>query len=74
MSLRGKVFLCAVALLLVALTLDAIAQQRAAYTNPVIAGDYPDPSVIRVGGDYWATVTSGDWAPHFPILHSRDLV
>ena len=73
-SLRGKVFLCAVALLLVALTLDAIAQQRAAYTNPVIAGDYPDPSVIRVGGDYWATVTSGDWAPHFPILHSRDLV
>lgn len=44
------------------------------YTNPVRAGDYPDPSVIRVGDDYWATATSSEWAPHFPILHSRDLV
>ncbi|HEU4594425.1 MAG TPA: family 43 glycosylhydrolase [Pyrinomonadaceae bacterium] len=52
----------------------AWAQGAATYTNPVIAGDYPDPSVIRVGEDYWATATSGTWAPHFPLLHSRDLV
>ena len=44
------------------------------YQNPVRAGDYPDPSVIRVGADYWATATSSEWAPHFPLLHSRDLV
>ena len=44
------------------------------YQNPVRAGDYPDPSVIRVGDEYWATATSSEWAPHFPILHSRDLV
>lgn len=44
------------------------------YTNPVIAGDFPDPSVIRVGDDYYATATSGGWAPFFPILHSKDLV
>lgn len=44
------------------------------YQNPVRAGDYPDPSVIRVGDDYWATATSSEWAPHFPLLHSRDLV
>jgi xylan 1,4-beta-xylosidase len=44
------------------------------YTNPVIAGDFPDPSVIRVGEDFYATATSGGWSPHFPILHSRDLV
>jgi xylan 1,4-beta-xylosidase len=44
------------------------------YQNPVRAGDYPDPSVIRVGNEYWATATSSEWAPHFPILHSRDLV
>jgi xylan 1,4-beta-xylosidase len=50
------------------------AQQNAAYENPVIPGDYPDPSVIRVGQDYWATATSGEWAPEFPILHSRDLI
>ncbi|HEV3468246.1 MAG TPA: family 43 glycosylhydrolase [Pyrinomonadaceae bacterium] len=52
----------------------APAQRRASYTNPVAAGDYPDPSVIRVGQDYWATATSSEWAPEFPILHSRDLV
>ena len=44
------------------------------YTNPVIPGDYPDPSVIRVGEDFYATATTGGWSPHFPILHSKDLV
>ena len=44
------------------------------YQNPVAAGDYPDPSVIRVGKDYWATATSSEWGPPFPILHSTDLV
>lgn len=44
------------------------------YTNPVLPGDFPDPSVIRVGADYWATATTSEWAPLFPILHSRDLV
>ena len=44
------------------------------YTNPVIPGDFPDPSVIRVGEDYYATATTGGWAPHFPILHSKDLI
>jgi xylan 1,4-beta-xylosidase len=50
------------------------AQQRAVYENPVIPGDFPDPSIIRVGRDYWATATSGDWAPEFPLLYSDDLV
>lgn len=44
------------------------------YTNPVLAGDYPDPAVIRVGKEYWATATSSEWGPQFPIMVSRDLV
>ena len=44
------------------------------YSNPIIAGDYPDPSVIRVGREYWATATTSEWAPLFPLLHSNDLV
>jgi xylan 1,4-beta-xylosidase len=44
------------------------------FSNPVLAGDFPDPSVIRVGDDYWATATTSEWAPLFPLLHSRDLV
>ncbi|HKP87922.1 MAG TPA: hypothetical protein VJZ26_17600, partial [Blastocatellia bacterium] len=45
---------------------QAQARERPAYTNPAVAGDYPDPSVIRVGHDYWATATSSEWAPEFP--------
>lgn len=44
------------------------------YENPVVAGDHPDPSIIRVGKDYWATATSSEWGPQFQILHSTDLV
>src|SRR3954454_1018036 len=46
----------------------------ATYENPVMAGDHPDPSVIRVGKDYWATATSSEWGPQFQLLHSTDLV
>jgi xylan 1,4-beta-xylosidase len=49
-------------------------QKKAIYNNPVQAGDFPDPSVIRVGKDYYATATSSEWGPEFPIMHSRDLV
>jgi xylan 1,4-beta-xylosidase len=64
-----------VALCLLASTHAADAQRRrATYANPVEAGDFPDPSVIRVGRDYWASATTSEWAPEFPILHSRDLV
>jgi xylan 1,4-beta-xylosidase len=62
------------ALLLCLFVCAGAAAQTSTYTNPVIAGDFPDPSVIRTGRDYWATATTGDWEPHFPILHSTDLV
>jgi beta-xylosidase len=68
--LRAAFSACLLAVCLV----SAQGQERATYQNPVIAGDFPDPSVIRVGQDYWATATSGEWAPEFSILHSRDLV
>ncbi len=61
-------------LVLLGLTAQIFAQKGATYTNPVQAGDYPDPSVIRVGKDFYATATSSEWSPEFPILHSRDLV
>jgi len=44
------------------------------YRNPVIPGDHPDPSIIRAGQDFWATSTSSEWGPEFPLLHSMDLV
>ena len=55
--------------------LRPLSLDRTAYRNPVLAGDYPDPSVIRVGErDFWATATSTEWAPQFPLFHSTDLV
>ena len=41
--------------------------------NPVLAGDYPDPSVTKIGNTYWATATSSNWGPTFPLLKSTDL-
>ncbi|RYD39013.1 MAG: hypothetical protein EOP83_37500 [Verrucomicrobiaceae bacterium] len=44
------------------------------YQNPVIAGDFADPSIILVGDTYYATGTSSEWAPYYPIYTSKDLV
>ena len=48
--------------------------QEATYRNPVIAGDYPDPTVIRVGDTYYAAGTSSEWAPPYRLYESKDLV
>ncbi|MFD1787527.1 glycoside hydrolase 43 family protein [Sphingomonas floccifaciens] len=44
------------------------------YLNPVLAGDYSDPDVLRVGDDYYLVSSSLVNVPGLPILHSRDLV
>jgi xylan 1,4-beta-xylosidase len=41
--------------------------------NPAIPGDHPDPSIIRAGNTYWATATSSEWLPAFPLFRSNDL-
>lgn len=41
--------------------------------NPVLPGDNPDPSIIRVGKTYYATSTTNEWAPSFTIYKSTDL-
>lgn len=48
--------------------------QPATFRNPVIAGDMADPTVIRVGNTYYATGTSSEWAPYYPLFRSKDLV
>lgn len=44
------------------------------YTNPVISGFYPDPSICRVGEDYYLATSTFEYFPGVPIFHSRDLV
>lgn len=41
--------------------------------NPILRGFNPDPSVIRIGTDYYAAVSTFEWWPGVRIYHSRDL-
>lgn len=44
------------------------------YENPIIPGFYPDPSVCRVGKDYYLVNSSFEFFPGVPLWHSEDLV
>ena len=44
------------------------------YKNPVISGFYPDPSICRVGEDYYLVTSSFEYFPGVPIFHSKDLI
>ena len=56
--------------------LEALCGVRLAdcYRNPVRRGFYPDPSVVRVGSDYYMVNSSFVMVPALPISHSLDLV
>jgi xylan 1,4-beta-xylosidase len=44
------------------------------YRNPVIPGFYSDPSVCRVGDDYYLVTSTFHYFPGVPVFHSKDLV
>ncbi len=43
-------------------------------TNPILTGFNPDPSICRVGDDYYIATSTFEWFPGVQIHHSRDLV
>lgn len=44
------------------------------FENPILSGFYPDPSICRVGNDYYMVTSSFVYFPGIPIFHSRDLI
>lgn len=42
--------------------------------NPILPGFNPDPSIVRVGDDYYIATSTFEWFPGVQIHHSRDLV
>lgn len=44
------------------------------YLNPIFSGDYPDPSILREGDDYYIVHSSFDYYPGLLIWHSTDLI
>jgi xylan 1,4-beta-xylosidase len=52
----------------------AFTQVRMEFTNPILPGFYPDPSICRVGSDYYLVNSTFAYFPGIPIFHSKDLV
>ncbi|MBS2211946.1 glycoside hydrolase family 43 protein [Carboxylicivirga mesophila] len=44
------------------------------FQNPILSGYHPDPSICRVGDDYYLVNSTFVWFPGLPIYHSKDLV
>lgn len=44
------------------------------YPKVIIPGDYPDPTIMREGKDYYMTHSAFYYAPGFLIWHSQDLI
>ncbi len=45
-----------------------------AIINPILPGFNPDPSILRVGDDYYIATSTFQWFPGVQIHHSRDLI
>ncbi|MBN1392260.1 MAG: endo-1,4-beta-xylanase [Sedimentisphaerales bacterium] len=49
-------------------------EQPRTFRNPVIPGFFPDPSICRVGDDYYTVHSTFEYFPGVPVMHSKDLV
>ena len=57
------------------MTNDSVKMTTAATIhNPILRGFNPDPSIVRVGDDYYIATSTFEWYPGVQIHHSRDLV
>ncbi len=44
------------------------------YTNPILPGFHPDPSICRVGEDFYLVTSTFEFFPGVPIYQSKNLV
>ena len=70
--MKTKVKILFLGLLLSLVNFQALAQIPM-FSNPIIKGGYPDPSICRVGEDYYIVNSSFEYFPGLPIHHSKDL-
>ncbi|MES2987226.1 MAG: glycoside hydrolase family 43 protein [Pseudomonadota bacterium] len=54
--------------------IDALPLGPNEYRNPILRGFYPDPSVTRVGDDFYLVTSTFSYFPGIPIFHSKNLV
>ncbi|WP_286130562.1 family 43 glycosylhydrolase [Solirubrum puertoriconensis] len=51
-----------------------VAPALVGYDRLVLPGDFPDPTITKIGDTYWASATSAEWGAVFPLFKSDDLV
>ncbi len=56
------------------LSASTVYTQSTSYTNPILAGGFPDPSICRAGDTYYLVNSSFEYFPGLPIHASKDLV
>ncbi|MVN77610.1 family 43 glycosylhydrolase [Hymenobacter sp. HMF4947] len=69
--MRTKQFLAALAVGMLPTT--ALLAQSIELVNPILTGFYPDPSITKVGKDYYLVNSTFSYFPGIPVMHSRDL-
>ena len=74
MLTRRRFVLNTAALAFTSQTRFALSETAATYHNPILGGDHPDGSPIRVGNDFYLTHSSFNYAPGLLIWHSTDLI
>ena len=55
-------------------TITRMTNKSSIISNPILRGFNPDPSIVRVGDDYYIATSTFEWFPGVQIHHSRDLV
>ena len=64
----------AITLLIVVWSIVGFGFAQGTFTNPILGGDFPDPTILRDGQDYYLTNSAFDYQPGLVVYHSRDLV
>ncbi len=63
-----------ITLLFITIAYSQCSGQTVRFTNPILAGFYPDPSICRVGSDYYLVNSTFSYYPGIPVFHSKDLI
>ena len=58
----------------VVLAIASLCAENATFKNPILSGFHPDPSICRVGDEYYMVNSSFEWFPGIPIYKSKDLI
>ncbi len=65
---------CRLLLILIGLWMARVSIAQKTFRNPIITGMNPDPSICRVGDDFYLVTSTFEYFPGLPVYHSKDLV